>query len=320
MLRYSLRRVAQAILLLIPTSMIVFAILQAAPGDPATFLAGPDPQPGTVEALRQEFGLDRSIWIQYGAWASHAVRGDLGRSLVSGLPVWQMVLDHAPATIQLALAAGLFAVVWAIPTGVIAARYSGRGPDWLITIGNSVLFSTPTFWLGILGILLFSLKLRWLPVGGSVPFTANPVEALRHLVLPTLALGLPTGAVLSRFVKAAVVEQLAEDYTRASRARGLSMRAVVVRHALRNALVPIVTVFGVQLAYLLGGAVVVESVFSWPGLGVQTIDAIQARDYAVVQASLLVLVVLAVGVNLIVDLTYGYFDPRIRVGDQGNST
>ncbi len=311
---FAIRRIGQALFVLVPASFLIFIMLQAAPGDAARYLAGPDAPAAIVAAVRHEMGLDRPIFMQYGIWLSHVARGDLGNSYISGVPVRELIVTRGRATFELAAAAAVVALLYGITWGLVGARFAGRTTDWLVSAINSLIFATPTFWLAILGILLFGLKLGVLPIGGAVPFTEDPMAALQHLVLPAVALGLPTGAVLARFVRTSVLEELDQDYIRASRARGASERYVLLRHAFRNALVPITTVFGVQLATMLGGAVIVETVFSWPGLGVQTVDAIDGRDYPVVQGTLLILLVIAVLVNLIVDLTYVYLDPRIRVG------
>jgi peptide/nickel transport system permease protein len=310
---YVLRRLAQAVPVLILASIGVFLLLHLVPGDPAILMAGPDATPEVVEAVRRDMGLDRPLPVQYALWVQHAVTGDLGRSYVSRLPVNQLIGTALPATVELALAALLIAVVLGIPSGVLSAISRQSLPDWIITVINGLALAIPNFWLGIVLIIVFALVLGWLPPGGRVEFLSNPGLAWKTLLLPALTLGLHIAATLSRFTRASMLEVLHEDYIRTANAKGLARSVVLGRHAIRNALIPIVTVLGIQFGRLLGGAVIVESVFAWPGVGRMILQAVINRDYLLVQGALLLLVVAFIVINLLVDLLYGVLDPRIRL-------
>ncbi len=310
---YILRRVAQSVPVLLLASVAVFLLVHLVPGDPALLLAGPDATPEVVQAVRRDMGLDAPLPVQYALWAGHVLQGDLGRSYISRLPVTQLIRNALPATVELALAALTIAILFALPTGILSAVKRQSLPDWVVTFLNGMALGVPNFWLGILLIILFALILNWLPPGGRIEFLSNPGVAWKSLVLPAVTLGLPIGAALSRFTRAAMIEVLHEDYVRTARAKGLSGQQVVGRHALRNALIPIVTVLGIQFGRLLGGAVIVESVFAWPGVGRMILQAVLNRDYLLVQGALLLLVVTFILINLLVDLLYGVLDPRIRL-------
>jgi ABC-type dipeptide/oligopeptide/nickel transport system permease component len=313
MTTFIFRRVLQAIPVLILASVGVFLLLHLVPGDPALLLAGPDATPEVVAAVRKDMGLDQPLPVQYALWMSHALRGDLGKSYISRLPVWQLIQNALPATIELTLAALVVAIVLGIPTGILSAINRQSLPDWAITVVNGLSLAIPNFWLGILLIIFFALILNWLPPGGRVDFMSKPGAAWKTLLLPALTLALHISAVLSRFTRASMIEVLHEDYIRTARAKGLSGLGVISRHALRNALIPIVTVLGIQFGRLLGGAVIVESVFAWPGVGRMVLQAVLNRDYLLVQGALLLLVLAFIVINLIVDLFYGLLDPRIRL-------
>jgi peptide/nickel transport system permease protein len=262
-------------------------------------------------------GLDQSLPQQYVIWFGRMLHGNLGKSLLSHLPVSTLLAQRIPATMELALAAMLFAVVVSLVLGVLAAVYERRPLDWIISVFNSLSIAVPGFWLGILLILLFSVRFSWLPPGGRVADWRQLGPSVRALVLPTLALAMPLVGTLSRFVKSAMLEVLYDDFVRTARSKGLAPRVVLFGHALRNALLPVITVLGLQFGFLLGGAVIIESVFSWPGLGAMMLDGIGNRDYAVVQAGLLYLGGAFIMLNLLTDLTYGLLNPRIRFGDGG---
>lgn len=313
MTTYVIRRLLQSVPVLILASVGIFLLLHMVPGDPALLLAGPDATPEVVTAVRRDMGLDQPLPVQYFLWVQHALSGDLGRSYISRLPVTQLIRNALPATIELTLAALAVAVAFALPTGIISAVRRQSLPDWAITVTNGLALAVPNFWLGILLIIVFALVLGWLPPGGRVEFLSNPGVAWKSLLLPALTLGITIGASLSRFTRAAMLEVLHEDYIRTARAKGLSQRLVILRHAIRNALIPIVTVLGIQFGRLLGGAVIVESVFAWPGIGRMVLQAVLNRDYLLVQGTLLLLVASFIIINLIVDLLYGVLDPRIRL-------
>ena len=317
MSQYLVRRLVESVPVLVVASIGIFLLLHLVPGDPAEILAGPDATREVVAAVRRDMGLDAPLPVQYLTWAGHALRGDLGRSYVNRLPVWQLIGNALPATIELSVAALLLAVLVGIPTGVLSALQARRAGDWLITLINSLGLGVPNFWVGILLIILFSLILNWLPPGGRLDFVRDPGTAWRFLVMPAIALALPIAAALSRFTRSATLEVLNEDYIRTARAKGLGGRAVLVDHALRNALIPVMTVLGIQVGRLLGGAVIIENVFAWPGVGRLVLQAVLNRDYLVVQGVLLLLVIAFIAINLFVDLLYGAVDPRLRAGRAG---
>jgi peptide/nickel transport system permease protein len=270
-----------------------------------------------VAALRAEMGLDRPLPVQYALWLGKVLRADLGVSYVSKYPVRDLIAARLPATLELAAAGLLVGVVVGVPTGVLAAVRRGRLADYLVTSGNAVLMSVPNFWAGIALVMVFALGWSLLPPSGRVPVVTDPGRALPFLLLPGVTLGLHIVAVFSRFTRTALLEVLGEPYIRTAHAKGLGQAAVVLRHGFRNALIPVVTVFGLQAGYLLGGAVVVESVFAWPGLGRLIVEAIGNRDYTTVQGALLVFVAAFFLVNLATDVAYAWIDPRIRLGAAG---
>ena len=314
MLAYSLQRLAQAGLLLFLASVVVFLILRLIPGDPASTIAGPNARPEQLAAVREDMGLTRPLPVQYAIWLGNALRGDLGTSFVSRYPVSDLIRDRLPATAVLAGAAIVLAVVVAVPVGVATAVRRGTWLAHLLAGYTALMLAIPTFWLGLLLLLFFGLRLDWLPMSGYVSPFAEPIEALRRLILPTVTLAAALSAVLARMLGTSIQEVLHNDHVRTARAKGLAEGPVVRRHVLRNALIPVVTVLGIQLGQLLGGAVITEAIFQWPGLGQLIVKAINDRDYAVVQGTMLFLVVVFVAVNLLVDLSYGLLDPRIRNG------
>jgi peptide/nickel transport system permease protein len=312
MSRYVIRRVLQTLPVLLLSTIVVFLFLHLIPGDPAVVAAGPDARPEDVAAARERLGLNTPLPVQYATWLGRVIQGDLGRSFVSQLPVARLIGGALPATIELTLAALAIAVLVGIPSGILAAITRQHWPDWLVALTNVVWLGVPNFWLGILLIIIFALILNWLPPGGRVPLLEEPGAAWRFLLLPALTLGVGLSASISRFTRSAMIEVLHEDYVRTARAKGLPRRLVISRHALRNALIPVVTVLGIQFGRLLGGAVVVESVFAWPGVGRLILNGVVDRDYLVVQGVLLLLVTAFVAINLLIDLLYGALDPRLR--------
>jgi peptide/nickel transport system permease protein len=309
---FILRRLAQAIPVIFLSTIGVFLLLHLLPGDPALVLAGPDAPPSAIEAIRQDMGLDQPLAVQYVVWLGHIARGDLGKSLASKLPVSQLIGQRAPATLELAIAAEILTVLIALPLGTVSAVRQRTRADWTISSAVSLGLAIPNFWLGILLIILFAIGLGWLPPGGRGDFARDPATALKFLILPAFTLALPAAMNLSRLTKASVLEVLYEDHVRTARAKGMPERGVVVTHVVRNALVPVVTAVGLEFGRLLGGAIVVESVFAWPGLGTLMLTAIGNRDYAIVQAGLMLLVTVFILVNLGTDIAYGFLDPRIR--------
>jgi peptide/nickel transport system permease protein len=312
-LAFALRRLVEAVPVVFLSTAIVFLILHLVPGDPAVTIAGSDARPDTIALIRAELGLDRPLPVQYALWIGRVVQGDLGRSYTNKLPVADQIRQRIPATLELTFAALFLALAFAIPTGIWAAVRDRTAADWIISSLNALAIAIPNFWLGILLILLFGLFLGWLPPSGRGDFAQDPGTAWKFLLLPAVTLALTQAAVLSRFVKSSMLEVMHEDFVRTARAKGLREWMIVRRHVLRNALVPVATVLGIQFGRLLGGAIVVESVFAWPGIGRLVLQSIGARDYATVQGILLLLVLAFVVVNLVTDLAYGLLDPRIRL-------
>lgn len=303
MLNYALRRLAMLPPMLLAVSVAVFLILHFIPGDAARMAAGPDATEADVEQIRRNYGLDRPLYVQYGIYLGKAVRGDLGESFQTLAPVTEGIARTLPATVELALAGMLIAVIVGIPMGILAATRPGGAVDSALTALSVLGISMPGFFLGLLLMLLFASTLGWFPPTGRGSWS--------QLVLPAFTLGLPYVATFARLTRSSMLDVLSEDYIRTATAKGLPRRVVVFKHALANAAIPLVTTFGIDFGRLLGGAVIVETVFAWPGMGRYMIDAIMARDLYVVQGTILVFAALVVVVNLLVDLVYGFLDPRI---------
>ncbi len=314
--RLLLQRARQTVVMILLASVVVFLMLRLIPGNPAALYVGDDATPDVVAAVTAKFGLDRPLPVQYGYWLLNAVQGDLGKSYRSGLPVSELIARTFPATLQLAVAAFLIAAIGGLTTGTIAALKPRTAINSVITTINSAILGIPGFWIGILLILMFSLWLRLLPPGGRVSLFDDPVRGARSLILPAFALSLNTMAIWSRFMRASLLGTLEDDYIRTAIAKGLSYPRVVIGHALRNAMIPVITVMGVSFGRLLEGAVVIESVFAWPGIGRLIVQSLTNRDYVVVQALVLMLVLVFLVVNFLVDVSYGILDPRIKVGQR----
>ena len=312
MLRYLLRRAAQALVVLVGAAVLVFLLLQLVPGDPVRSAMGTRFNPEVYEELRAAAGLDRPLHEQLINYLAGAATGDFGVSFRNGESVFELVVARLPATISLAVAALVIALLISFPLGIVSAMRHGKLGEHFARIGSQVGISVPDFWLGILLILLFTSTLGWLPPSGYVPLTEDPARWLRHVILPALTVGLISGSILTRFIRSATLESNDQDFARTARAKGLSESMVMRDHVLRNAMVPIITVAGIQLASLLGGVIVVEVLFAWPGLGRLTYDAVLARDYTVVQGAVLLVAALFLVANLVVDLLYALIDPRIR--------
>ena len=304
MLQYTLRRILISIPTIIGVLIIVFLMVRLAPGDPAVLLAGEFASPEVIERARERFGLDRSLPEQFARFIGGIAQGDLGRSTRTNRLVTDDLANFFPNTLELAFAAIIVALVVGVPAGVISALRPNGPLDFGVTFIALLGVSMPVFWFGLLAILFFSVQLGWFPVAGR--------GTLSHLVLPAITLGLSSTAIIARMTRASMLEVLNQDFVRTARAKGLVEGQVVVKHALRNAFVPVVTVIGLQFGALLAGAVITETVFTWPGIGRLLVDSIRARDYPVVQGAVLLIAVSFVLVNLIVDLIYGFVDPRIR--------
>jgi ABC-type dipeptide/oligopeptide/nickel transport system permease component len=332
MTRYLLRRLVLTIPILLGVSLLVFLMLHSAGGDPAQTILGARADPESLAALRRELGLDQPLPVQYVAFLSGAVRGDFGRSYRSNTPVIAEIAARFPATIELAVAAMVIAVVTGVIFGTLAAVRRHSLLDYVSSTVVLLGVSIPTFWLGLILIIVFGLWLRWLPISGrvdprlgadpSLPFLtwtsllqgnwAMGKDALRHIILPALTLAAWPAAIVARMTRASLIESLGQDYVRTARGKGLPEQLIVVSHAARNALLPVLTVVGLEFGTLLGGAVVTETIFSWPGLGQLTVAAIGARDYQMVQGVVVLLGAVFVLLNLLVDVLYAVLDPRIR--------
>jgi peptide/nickel transport system permease protein len=310
---YLVRRVIQLVSVLVVVSVVVFALVRMIPGDPATVQLGSEATPAALAALRRDLGLDRPIVVQYLLWTRQVLRGDLGQSWVSRQPALQLVRRFLPATLQLTLVALLVALVIALPAGILAARFAGSPLDHAITALALAGVSMPSFWLGLMLILTVALRTGWFPPSGYVPLTDSPLLALRATALPAFTLGVGLAAPLARFLRSGLLDVLGAEYVRTARAKGLAERAVLVRHALKNALLPVVTVLALQLGALVGGTFVIEQVFAWPGIGRLSLTAIQHRDYALIQAVVLLVAAGFVLLNFLVDIVYVWLDPRIRL-------
>lgn len=303
---YIIRRLALSLVVLIGVSVLVFGLIHLAPGDPARLMLYDTAPEEEVQAMRKTLGLDQPLYLQYWLFLSNALRGDLGRSLYYKEPALRIILEHLPATAELTFAALLVSLVVAVPMGIVSAVRRDTVWDYagmlLATIGQA----TPVFWLGLMFILLFSVQWTVLPSSGR--------GGIENLLMPAVTLGAPLMALVTRLVRSGMLDILGEDYIRTARAKGLPNPAIVYRHALRNMLIPLITVVGLQLGALLGGAVITETIFAWPGVGRLVVTAITARDYPLVQAATLLVSVYFVGINLLLDVLYVYIDPRIRFG------
>ena len=306
------RRVAAFVATLVFLSALVFVVVRVLPGDPAALILGVESNPETVARLRQALGLDRPLAVQYVDWLARAARGDLGTSIQYDVPVGRLILSRLPVTLPLALMAAAIMVAVALPLGVYAATRQRRAGDYAAMLVSQLGIAVPAFWSGLLLILLFSVRLGWFRSGGFEGWSAGVVTGIKALLLPAIALGAFQAAVLVRATRSAVLDVLREDYVRTARAKGVAEGRVVARHALRNAMIPIVTVMGIQLGQLIAGAIVLESVFALPGLGRLALVAIGARDLPVVQGVTLFVAASIVFINFAVDLAYAALDPRIR--------
>lgn len=313
MRKYLLKRLAQTIPVLFGISVLVFSMLHLAPGDPADLMLGSDATAESVAILRRDMGLDRPLVVQYVAWAGRMVQGDLGRSIVLNRQVLPEILKRFKATLILTSGALAFAVVFGVGIGILAAVYHRSAFDSIAMLVALAGLSMPIFFTGIAAILIFAMGLRWLPSAGMYPAAGgNFFDLMRHLLLPAVTLGAVSAAILARMTRSAMLDVVRQDYVRTARAKGVGETRVVWVHALRNASITIATVLGMQIGYLLGGSVITETVFSWPGIGQMMVRAIQARDYPMVQGGVLLIAASFVFINLAVDMIYAWLDPRIR--------
>jgi peptide/nickel transport system permease protein len=313
---YLFNRAWQSVLTLLLATVVVFLGVRALPGDPALALAGEDRTPETLKAIRQQYGLDQSLPVQFWRFLSHAVQGDLGISIRTGASVTSMLRTALPVTIELALLAIAFATLLGVGAGVVAAVHRGRPAEWVANALALLGLSVPSFWLGLIAILYLAVATGIFPASGFVPLLQDPADNLRHIILPAVILGTGLSAVIMRQTRSSMLESLSTDYVRTARAKGLRSGVVIRRHALRNSLIVVVTIVGLQLGGLISGAVVTEQIFGLPGFGKMTVDAVFQRDYPVIQGVVLITATAYIAINFLVDLLYSLIDPRIRVGGE----
>ena len=312
MLLFISKRIGQTVPVVLLVSFFVFFVINVIPGDPTLTVLGEFATPEQREIARQQYGLDRPMFVQYLDWLTRTLSGDLGRSLHSNERVWAMLVDRLPVSLELSALALVIALVIGIPAGILAALRRGTTVDAVIGMFSAVALGIPYFWLGVLLILLFAIAFNLLPPSGYVPFTESPVENLKLMILPALTIGLHVAPLIVRQTRASVLQVLSQDYVRTAHAKGLPWTAIVRKHILRNALIPVLTLVGLQLGNMLGGAIVTETIFSTPGLGSLIVAAVSTRDFPVVQSGIFLVVLLVIFVNLITDILYAYVDPRIR--------
>ena len=311
--QYILRQVVGMIPVLIIVSMISFGLLFILPGDPAAAILGENiGNEATAAALRQELGLDQPIWVQYGKWLGRVVQGDLGRSIRTGEPVTAVLLQRLPTTLYVGFAGFFVGLAIGLPVAIISALRPGSKLDSIASIFALGGIAIPSFWQALIFIYVFALVLRWLPASGYTPFVQDPGLSIRMLIMPALVLGTGSAAVIMRQARAALLEVLGQEYITVARAKGLSEGRVTMRHALKNAMIPIITILGLQIGNLVGGAAIAETVFAIPGVGRVAVDAIGFRDYPTLQGAVLMLAIAVMIANLLADLAYAYLDPRIR--------
>ncbi|HVX30422.1 MAG TPA: ABC transporter permease [Nitrolancea sp.] len=311
---YIVRRLIQSAVLVFLVASFMAIFIQLLPGDPAYTILGDKANPDSIAAVREKLGLNRPIYVQYVDWISHVARGDFGESLISDRPILNDLAKRLPRTIELIVASLVLAILVGIPAGVVAASYRNRLPDVLVSLVSLLGVSTPVFVSGTLLLLVFGVRWQILPATGYVSITDSPLGHLKHLLMPAVTLALLEAAVILRMTRSSLLEVLGEDYVRTARAKGLGQRVVLYQHALRNALIPVVTIIGIQAGTLLGGTVIVEYIFNWPGISTYLLAAINQRDYPVIQAIIVIIATLFVLLNLATDLIYAAIDPRIKYG------
>lgn len=311
--RFLARRLLHAVVVLFGVLVVVFALVHFVPGDPVRIALGTRYTPEAYDALRRASGLDRPIVLQFVDYVGAALRGDLGVSFRDGYPVTATLLQRLPATVSLAAVGIVIALLISLPAGIWAALREGRLSDAIVRVASQFGVSIPDFWMGILLIGLFAATLGWLPSSGYQPLLGDPLGWARHVVLPGLTVGIVAAAIMTRYIRSAVLDVASMPYVRTARSKGLPPWVVTSRHILRNALVPVLTITGIQLATILGGVIVVEVVFAWPGIGRLVYTAVAARDYPVIQGAVLLIAALFVVINLLVDVLYAVVDPRIRL-------
>jgi peptide/nickel transport system permease protein len=311
MVRFLLSRLWQIATVVLLVCATIFILTNLLPGDPTVTILGEQASAAQRATARQQYGLDRPAPVRFVLWLGNAFSGDLGRSLRSNEPVLEMLVARIPVTLELAALSILIAIAIGLPAGIIAARARGTWLDVVVSVLAMTSVAIPYFWMGILLIMLFALKLAWLPPSGYIPFLSDPIGNLRLMILPALTIGTAFAALIMRQTRASLLQVMSQDYIRSARAKGLSEPSVLLHHGLRNALIPVVTVIGLQIGALLGGAVVTETVFSLPGLGRMMVDGIFQRDFPVIQGAILFIVLCVIAVNLFTDVLYAWLDPRV---------
>ena len=313
---FLIRRLLLTLPILFIVSVVCFSLINLIPGDPATVILGPEASEQAREQMREQLGLNKPIVVQYVDWLGGVLHGNLGKSLVDGTPVSQLILQRLPVTLELALGTFLVSLTIAVVAGILSASKKGTWVDYVSTGFALGGISIPHFWLGMMFIIIFAVYLGWLPASGYVPFFEDPAAIINVLLLTLLATGLRESSELMRMLRSRLLEELGSDYVRTAFSKGLSRRVVVIRHAVRNALIPFVTASGLQIAALLGGLVVTEQVFQLPGVGRLIVESILERDYTVVQGAVLTVTVIVILINVLVDLLYAVIDPRIALSEE----
>lgn len=312
MIRYTISRFLSLCLSLVVASMVIFAVVEVVPGDPAAYMLGVNARPDTVAALRTELGLDQSLPERYLSWTTGMLRGDFGVSYTYRTPISEMIVDRIGVSLPLAVFALTLTILIAFPAGIYAASRRGRAGDIGVMGATQLGVAVPNFWFAMILVLIFAIKLRWFASGGFPGWDAGLFAGLKALFLPAIALALPQAAILARVMRSSLLDMLGEDFIRTARAKGLSRRQALWRHAVRNALIPVLTIIGLQFSFLLAGGIVIEQIFFLPGLGRLIFQAISARDLIVVESVVMLLVFLVIVVNFAVDLAYAAVDPRLR--------
>ena len=309
---YIIKRVFSLIPVLVLVGVTAFFLVHIIPGDPAVVMLGTDATPQQIQELQEQMGLNRPLYVQFVIWAGNVLRGDLGESYFLGRSVTTALMERLPATISLAIVSLFIAVLVGIPSGILAAIKQNRFMDQTIMVVAMIGVSVPSFWLGLTLILLFSVILRWFPSGGYIPLSEDFFGGLRYIILPALALGFMQTALIARMARSSMLEVLCQDYIRTARSKGLKEHLVIIRHALKNTMIPVLTVIGLVFGILLSGTIIVETVFTYPGVGRLVVKAVRNRDYPLIQGALLMVSGIYVLVNLLVDLLYPILDPRIK--------
>ncbi|MDL2318866.1 ABC transporter permease [Eubacteriales bacterium OttesenSCG-928-A19] len=313
MIRYILKRLGQSLLVLFIVTVMVFLVMHMIPGDPIQIVLGDSATPEQIEFYTKEFGLDQPLHIQYIRWIAGLFRGEMGRSVSFSTDVKQLLGPRIVASLTVALPAFFLAVIVGVTLGILAATHRGKWLDSAISVVANIGIATPSFWIGILLVFIFAIGLGWLPVQGYTPLAENAGQSIRQLIIPVIVLALGPTASFARQTRSAMLEVISQDYIRTARSKGLKEKTITIRHALHNALIPIVTLMGMSLGHVVGGSVIVERLFVIPGMGTLLMTAITSKDYMVVQNVVLIIAAFVLACNLLVDILYGYIDPRIRV-------